>query len=174
MCYESDKIFLDKQKRYLFQRNLINKYKKTLLLMKVNYPGDNRNNHITISIIKCMDAIITELFNNEIYLKIFRITAEGPIITILLNMDAIKAKKTCVEIENKHMLGKCIDMDICSADFKSIKRSDFGYEKRKCFICNNLVKSCIENKVHSEYEVIEEIRKMYVAYMDRYYGNSSI
>lgn len=72
---------------------MVVKYRKTLLSIKVNYPGKNRNNHITISIIDCMDSIITELFNNEIYLKIFRMISKGPIMTLLLDIDSIKAKK---------------------------------------------------------------------------------
>lgn len=171
MEYDDNAIFLDREKRYIFQKKLIDKYKKTLLSMKVNYPGNNRDNNITINIIKCMDNIITEIFNNEIYLKIFRITLEGPIITLLLNMDEIKAKKTCIEIENKHMLGKCIDIDVYSSQSRPIGRREFGYEKRKCFICNGLADTCIKNKVHTRVETLEVMRKMYLAYVNKYYGN---
>lgn len=168
MEYDKHEIFLDREKRYVFQKKLINKYKKTLLSIKVNHPS---NNTITVNIIKSMDNIITDIFNDEIYLKIFRITLEGPIVIILLNMDEIKAKKVCMEIEDKHMLGRCIDVDVYDSNYKLISRKNFGYEKRRCFICDNLINDCVEHKIHTDIEILEKMRKMYLSYINKYYSS---
>lgn len=128
MEYDKREIFLDRKKRYVFQKKLIDKYKKTLLSIKVNHPS---NNTTTVNIIKSMDDIITDIFNDKIYLKIFRITLEGPVVIILLNIDEIEAKKVCMEIEDKHMLGGCIDVCVYNSNHKLISRKDFGYEKRR-------------------------------------------
>lgn len=165
--YEHKK-FLYREKQYSFQTQLIQKYKKTLLLMKANYPS---NNSIVLNIVKSMDNILTDIFNNEIYLKIFRITLEGPMVIILLDMNEMKAKKTCIEIEDKHMLGNCIDINVFSSKGISIPRKDLGYKKRKCIICDCVHDSYIQDEIHIDNKMIDKMREVYLDYINKYNSN---
>lgn len=163
-------IALDKKRRMEFQNKLIKKFNMPLVVMRVNYPGENKSNDITNNIIESMDAIVSDIFSPYIYFKILRITAEGPILILIINKNASEIKRTTVEIENKHILGRCVDIDVYGEDGKKISRIDLGYTPRECYICNNTAKECIKEKRHVQDEIVQYIVGKYREYIESFYG----
>jgi len=103
-----------------------------------------------------------DTFNNKIRVKIYRITAEGPNITMVIDMNAMDIKKLTLQIEDKHPLGRCVDIDVYNPiTFMSISRTALGYPPRKCYICNDQAKNCIRSRKHTISEVVDYIKKCY-------------
>jgi len=171
MEYKS--VELDKHKRIEFQYKLIKKFNMPLVVIRVNYPGENRSNDITNSIIESMDDIISDIFSPYIHLKLLRITEEGPNLTLIINKDALEIKKITVEIEDKHILGKCVDIDVYDNKAKKISRVELGYLPRQCYLCKNTAKKCIREKTHAQDEVIQYIVGKYREYVESFYGKKA-
>ncbi len=170
MKYSQEDILINKENRIGLQEIIIDKYKMPLIVTTVNYPEINKNNDITSNIIQNMDEIISDIFSCSIHFKILRITAEGPILTIVLNKEATDVKKTTIEIEDKHILGKCIHIDVYNKNKKKITRKDLGYPEKKCILCNNPLIKCVKENTHSKEEIVQYINECYREYMESFYG----
>ena len=157
MKYSQEDILVDQGKRIKFQNKLINKYNMPLVVIRIIYPGVNKDNEITEDIIRKIDEIATCILNGKIHFKLFRITAEGPMVIMIVNKSRFSLKKSMVEIEEKHMLGRCVKISVYDTEGNPVTRRQIGYENRKCGICNGDAKTCAENGSHSEKSIIEYI-----------------
>ncbi|MDP4143671.1 MAG: citrate lyase holo-[acyl-carrier protein] synthase [Bacillota bacterium] len=163
----------DKERRKRFQKYLIDKYNMTLLVMTPNYPGIYKTNYLTEAIIEAMDHALIDIFADEVQLKIYRITLEGPTSIMLIDKDAQMIKRITIDIERKHILGKCVNIAVYDNWGDRVNRTDLGYNSRECSICGGNFDECNASKRHSEAEIIRFIRENYVKYMkyaEKHYG----
>lgn len=170
--YKPHDILDAREKRIEFQKSLQERYEMPLMVIRVNYPGLNKDNDITREIINIIDNIINEMFDDEIYYRMLTYTAEGPILLIIIDKYAEDIKKIAIDIENKHTLGRCVDIDVYDVDGTSMSRTEFGYEMRKCFLCEDLAHCCVRSKRHVEKEIIQYIKSKYAEYMESFYGQN--
>lgn len=161
---------IDKPNSNSFINKLMEKYKMPYIIMKVNYPGVNKSNEITNSIIENLDEIISDIFSSFIYFKALRITDDGPVVTYIINKEIGEIKNTMIEIEDKHTLGDCVNIDVYDSIMKKISRKDLGHPLRKCYLCNEPAKKCIKEKAHNQDQVIQYIVGKYRDYMENFYG----
>lgn len=161
-------ILLAREKRVEFQELLLKKFNIPLLVMKVNYPGVNKENEITTGMVEKLDIILSDIFQYQIVFKIYTITAEGPILIMCIDKEAFEIKNIAVDIENKHILGRCVDIDIYTVDGKAISRRQLGYKPRKCYLCEEEAHICARSRKHSEEEIIRYIRSKYIKYLQKY------
>lgn len=162
--YEACDILLSRENRVESQNQLINKFKKTLVVVRVNYPGVIKNNQTTLGIIKEMDKIIPVNISGIIFNQ-FQITAEGPILTYVIDKDAMNVKKDMVEIEENHALGRLVDIDVYNSNHVAISRRELGVTSRSCFLCLKEAHACVRNKTHSEEELKKFIEKKYLLFI---------
>lgn len=153
--YTVEDILICREKRVFEQKRLIEFYEKTLIFMNVNYPGIIKNNNITFGIMKFMNKSLIEKFNPYIVYKNFIITAEGPVLTLIVNKDSRETKKITVYIEDKYFLGRYVDISVYDKNNSKINREMVGLKPKRCYICGGIKKSCIKSQTHS----IEEIKK---------------
>lgn len=166
-------IELELRKRIEFQDALIKKYNMPLVVVKVNYPGKNRDNDITNNIIETLDDMISDIFSPYIYFKILRITGEGPNLTLLVDRNVLDIKKITVEIENNHILGNCVDIDVYDEQRQKIHRVDLGYKRTKCYICDDTAERCIKENKHGQDVIIQYIVRKYREYVESLYGRTN-
>ena len=162
----ADRILEAREKRAELIDKMINEYKKPLLVMRVNYPGLKKNNELTIGIMEDMDKVICDTLGSKSYKKTITSGVEGPILYMVVSEDAIMLKEIAIELEENHILGRCLDIDIYDIEGKGISRKQLGYEVRKCYLCNDYAQTCVRAKVHSEEEVIAFIKKRYKEYIE--------
>ncbi|MCY6957402.1 citrate lyase holo-[acyl-carrier protein] synthase [Clostridium brassicae] len=172
MKYSKEDILLDKKNRFKFQESLIKKFNMPLVVVTVNYPGISRYNDITNNIIENIDNIISDIFSFYIHFKVLRITGEGPILTIALDKDPKEIKHTAIQIEDKHILGKCVDIEIYDKDVRRIERNDLGCFEKRCFLCNNYWEECKKLNSHGDDEIMQYVVEKYREYMDSFSGRS--
>lgn len=154
-----------REKRVETQNYLIEKFKKPILVLRGNYPGEDKNNFIPTDIVKIISKDIEEIFNLKIINKKILNSIEG--ITYIFSIDSFgkNIKKIAMEIEETHILGRCVDIDVFDENGYPFSRSDFGGTKRKCFLCQEMAFVCGRNKTHSIQEVQNFIRKKYEEYL---------
>lgn len=171
--YSAGEILDARERRVDYQNYLLEKYKMPLLVARVNYPGLNKNNEMTQNIIEGIETILYDIYQFKTFCKTLIFGAEGPILFMNIKENAASIKKTSIEIEEKHILGRCVDIDIYDESGNGISRTEIGYSMRKCFICDNIAHKCVRSRKHDEKEVVQYIRNKYVEYMESFYGKRS-
>jgi holo-ACP synthase CitX len=162
--YLPEDILIAREERVYRQENLIAEYKNSLLTIRVNYPGVNKNNYISFSVIKALGSLVIKKFNDKVLHKEFNITAEGPIVMMIIKEDHNKVKLEAVDIEESHVLGRCVDIDVYDKRGKGLSRGDLGVVKRKCYLCNDFAQNCVRSRKHD----IGEIEKFIKDKLDEY------
>lgn len=168
--YTAEDILLERERRVEFQEKLLEKYKMSILVIRVNYPGINKDNHFSQQITIIIEQILSEIFSYSIHYKIMTTTAEGPIVIMAINKTAIEIKSITLDIEDKHILGRCVDIDVYDENGRGIGRKNFGLGMRKCFICDDIAHNCVRSRKHSKGEVEGFIKNRYSEYMEKFYG----
>lgn len=170
MTYTPKEILEEREKRVYFQKKLMDRFEMSLVSIRANYPGINKDNYITNEIVQTMDKIVSDIMYTSLEFKLNRSTAEGPTITMMINKDPIEIKKLMIQVEEKHPLGRFVDIDVYNPkDYSSIGRGELGYEPRHCFLCEEPAQVCARSKKHSMLEIIDHIEKAYKDYKDKKY-----
>lgn len=159
-----EKILIARENRVEIQNDLICKFNKTILAIRANYPGVNKENKITTGIVNIISYEIKKIFKNKILFVRGISEGEGPISIFVIDDEAMNVKKLCVNVEETHKLGRFVDMDVYRKDGISISRKELGYESRKCFLCNKSAHLCVRQKTHKEEELIDYIESCYNLY----------
>jgi holo-ACP synthase len=170
MVYKTNDTLIQNDAEMQFYKSLISRLNMPLLYMKVNYPGKNKDNLLTNSIMQLMEEIITDIFGMHVKMRLFRITEDGPNVTLVIDKDAVDIKKTSILIENNHVLGRCIDIDVYdNFTGQAVCRKDFGLEQRTCFICGDNASNCLEAQRHSDDQIIRLIHEKYKEFTEDFY-----
>jgi holo-ACP synthase len=159
--YKAEDILLARESRVTLQVEILKKYRASLLVHRVNYPGLYRNNNITEGISTIIEMEICKVLSSKIISEYRRNTAEGPICIFSLKEDKYKIKSVTMEIEEKHELGRFVDLDVYDENGVGISRLQMDKSKRKCYLCENDAVYCIRNGNHSQDEIIEYIKNRY-------------
>ena len=56
--YTAEDILIERERRTQHQQKLLKQYKMPILVIRVNYPGINKDNHISQEITKVMEEAI--------------------------------------------------------------------------------------------------------------------
>ncbi|WP_164509066.1 citrate lyase holo-[acyl-carrier protein] synthase [Clostridium rectalis] len=158
-------ILIAREKRVFFQDELRNKYNVPMISMRVNYPGVNKNNCTTEAIGKIIHQEIKNRFQENIVYENFEYTAEGPVLTMFIKDIAEEIKNKTVDVEEKHILGRCVDIDVYDTDGNGISRRDLRLPSRKCFICADYAQNCVRSRKHSFKEVTKFVESKYNEYL---------
>ncbi|MCJ7691404.1 MAG: citrate lyase holo-[acyl-carrier protein] synthase [Clostridiaceae bacterium] len=167
--YTAEDIFLERERRIEYQEKLLEQFKMPLLVIRVNYPGINKDNRFSQGITKVIESVICETFYASIHNKIITTTAEGPLVIMSINKSARDIKLITLGIEEKHPLGRCVDIDVYDRSGRGISRSDFNLGMRKCFLCDDIAHNCVRSEKHSKKEVEEFIKIRFTEYMEKVY-----
>ncbi|QVK17280.1 citrate lyase holo-[acyl-carrier protein] synthase [Mycoplasmatota bacterium] len=122
--------------------------KGIVISLRCNYPGKNKKNRYTDKVINYMNEVIKERFNvsESQYID----EGEGPVYLYVLTDTRSKGVKlSAIGIENQHLLGRLVDIDVYDKTIKSLSRHDFQVPSRKCYLCDEEAVNCIVHKRHS-------------------------
>ncbi|MBM7869649.1 holo-ACP synthase [Clostridium pascui] len=165
--YNALDILNAREERVYLIEELIKKYSLPIICLRINYPGEIKNNDLTSNISKVLRDEIFNVFRDYVLYEDFKITAEGPLLILVINNDALMIKKKTIELEENHLLGRLGDIDVYDKDGNGISRKDLGYPSRKCFICSDMAQNCVRAQRHSIDEVIKFIQKRYIKYLNK-------
>jgi len=158
--------------RVEFINELIERYDNTVISLRVNYPGIEKDNAITRKIIDIIGVLVINFFCGKIKYSMTSYTAEGPIMFYVIDEKVEEVKNFGMDLEDRHTLGRCIDLDVYDTKGKSISRVSLGKPLRKCFICDKFAHECVRNRTHSYQEIAKFIADRYNDYLENMYDRA--
>lgn len=164
--FDLDQFLLDREIRADKQFAIIEKFNLPLISLRTNYPGENKNEFIPREIIEVIAQELRTILGASILNEETIISLEGKTYLFSVKMDSIKLKKLTMTIEENHLLGRCVDIDVFSEEKIPLSRTDLGFSKRKCFICDNLAFACGRSMAHTHEEIKENIKNRYINYLN--------
>ncbi|MFK5881312.1 MAG: citrate lyase holo-[acyl-carrier protein] synthase [Sulfurospirillum sp.] len=132
---------------------MIDKFNSSILSLSINIPGFNKLSEDARII---FDAALDEITKTNLKIletQKFKVSS-GYEAQIAIDADVVKLKKIVVEIEQKHPLGRFMDIDVISRDKKQITRKDIFMSSRVCFICDCDAKICARSAKHPLEELL--------------------
>lgn len=75
----------------------------------------------------------------------------------VIQADATYLKTLTCKIESTHPLGRFMDIDVIDRQGVSLSRKALGYERRKCFVCEEDAFSCARSQKHTIQELNQTI-----------------
>ena len=170
MVYSAEELLIERENRVQRQNTLMQRYNLPLLFIKVNYPGINKNNTLSENIFNIIYDYALVLTDSIIQIKETRITAEGPTATLIIREDPIYIKKISVIVEDEHLLGRCVDIDVYNniTNF-SISRKQLGMQPRKCFVCDEMAQICARTQTHEISQIIKYLKESLEKFMENSY-----
>ena len=164
--YSAEEILTARERRIEIYNLITKKYSMPFMVIRVNYPGREKNNELCNNIIQVINKILIYTFSDKIHCKAITYGAEGVLLYMVIDEDAYALKRAAIDIESRHILGRCVDIDVYNAQGDSIGRSDLGIGPRKCYLCDNAAHVCVRASRHSEEEVIQFIKNKYREYKE--------
>ena len=128
-----------REQRY-FRIKALSERQKTLVIIKANTPGRQKAQPLACFLVKLFAKqlttadfwVIGDYLDEDGYYKIFG-----------SNKDPNIVKQKTIDIEEKHPLGRFIDIDVYDEHHK-LSRT----KPRRCFVCGEIATSCIRNNRH--------------------------
>lgn len=145
-----------REKRDHFEKELLMKYKGTLLTLRANFPGEDKRNEKADFAVRVLYEEVRKHFQpvHEERIK----NSEGLILFLLLKEKSIDVKRKIIEIEEYHPLGRLLDMDVRD-ETKIWSRRDFDLPGRKCYLCDDLAVHCVRAEKHRKEDVMNHFIK---------------
>lgn len=166
--YTEDDMLQAKQDRIHKQEWLIKDYFAPLISVRVSYPGLHKNDCIAFEIMKELGPVLVDKFKNKIMYKNLRVTAEGPVLTLIVNEDVNHIKKETVKIEEGISIGKCIHIDVYDTDGNILTGKDIGLKPKNYYICNEDADICARTENYTS----KDIKNNIIARLEEYLKNS--
>ncbi len=182
---EEIELFLrDRDRRVEHQEEILRSSKGlSLATVRINYPGIEKSNYVTDSIAKMICNEIS-IFHKKhiIFCEEYR-SKEGYIGHFIFDIDHITVKKFLVDLEENHILGRCVDLDVYYLkknerfnfeEICGISRSDLGKGPRRCFICDEEARICSRAQSHSLEDIKNYFEVKFSEYMDYIKGRDNL
>lgn len=163
--FNLENFLLDRELRVEKQLKLLEEYKKPLLIIRANYPGRNKSQYPSKEIVQIITEESKKILDEKIIFNEMQISLEGLISFFICDLSLLELKKIAIEIEEKHNLGRFVDIDVYDIDGSSISRTSLNYKKRKCYICDEDAVICTRSMKHKEEELKNHIYKSYETYL---------
>ncbi|MEG1528374.1 MAG: citrate lyase holo-[acyl-carrier protein] synthase [Clostridia bacterium] len=157
-------ILASKDARQSLQRQLIQKYGKTVISFTVLAVGSNKQSSNSTFVGQVGVETIEQTFKDLIVFKQVDDDPTGFQSLFVVDLEEVAVKKLTTAIEENHKLGRLFDIDVIGKNFIPLSRESIGYAKRKCLLCDNPACECARAKVHSISQLNQQIENIISAY----------
>lgn len=147
------------------QSELMKKYSLPLMVVRANYPGPMKNEYPAHEIVEAVARDIKNILRGKIVFEEHETTLEGRLYTAVSSLELTELKKKMIYLEEKHPLGRFVDIDVYGDEGHSISRTDLGYGRRRCYICDMEAVVCTRAQTHTLEELKRHILKGYERYL---------
>lgn len=146
-----EQLLQSRDRRAAMQRLLLEKYSgHTPVVLTVVMPGAEKQTKAAAIVAEAAVEALDKAFGNKISSRLLRDLTTGFEAYLTVDMPADQAKKTTVEIEENHPLGRLMDIDVIGPDAMPVSRRI----QRRCLICNRPARECMRARSHSTQELL--------------------
>jgi len=150
-----------REKRDAFERSLIVRSGRTLLTLRGNYPGENKDHPLVTFVVETLREEVRQRFHVEE--EYHSQTKEGLFFYFLLLEEGEKAKRKAVALEENHPLGRLADVDVRDGE-KIYSRKGLGLPERTCYLWLEKAVLCVRSQKHPLKEVLDYFENQVRAY----------
>lgn len=130
---------------------LFTQYEKPVLSLQANMVGEHKlsgwSSWVIITFEKLIQSSMKVVYKERIFNEL------GFISLLVIDDDPSHLKQACIQLEETHPCGRCIDLDVY-AKGRNLSRYDLGFDERKCLVCDEMARVCIRTQKHTQKEVI--------------------
>lgn len=156
-----EQLLRSRDERAAYQQKMLEEYPdKTLVSFTVQLPGPEKRNQWSAQVAEAGVDALKERFGEP---SGTRDKDTGFEAYWLVREPALEAKRRCCEIEEKHPLGRLMDIDVIRKD-GPVSRTEAGYEPRQCLLCDRQARFCMRARTHTNEELLQKIKEMVESY----------
>lgn len=141
-----------KEELVSLKQALYEEYQLPILSIQANYPGEQKLNGWAGYTVFTFETQIETQFT--IIKKIHLFNELGPIVLMITKEEPHNLKKRCIQLENTHIMGRCVDIDVFVKD-RPLSRMDYHIQERPCLVCSDIARECIITRKHTLQEVTQ-------------------
>lgn len=128
----------------------------TLVCFTVQLPGAEKRNALSLSIAEAGLQALQEMFGAAVKVQDLETGYEA---YFLVPAAAEEVKRQCCELEERHPLGRLMDIDVMDSE-GPVSRTEVGFEARKCLLCDQPARVCMRAHAHTTEELLYRIEEM--------------
>lgn len=136
----------------------------TLVCLTVQLPGSVKRNAQSLLIGGAGLAALLDRFGSTLKHVQVRDLETGYEAYLVVPLPASLVKRICCEIEEKHPLGRLMDIDVLTSE-GILDRAAIGLSPRRCLLCDNEVRYCMRARTHSTEELLSRMNEMINNYL---------
>lgn len=150
-----------RERRALKQEEIRKTYEGVLVSFTLNIPGAIKVFEESVELFNVGVYLLESKLKNRGYSRLYchtDIEDTGYVYYAIVDTDQAQAiKEICISLEENHEIGRVFDMDVISMTGLSMSRTELGYGKRKCLLCDEEGHACARNKSHTIGSLIDAI-----------------
>jgi holo-ACP synthase CitX len=151
-----EKILLGREERANLIKEYLKEY-KTVLSIKANLVGSEKNSYLSYLLINAFSFLIRELKPDN---YIYNFNYDGPYMLLLFNKDSSQdIKQLTIDYEDNHELGRFVDIDVYNCKGQISRET-----KRKCYLCDDIAYNCIISRKHAQIELFSFMEERILKY----------
>ena len=147
-----------REMRASVQKELLEKYKKTLICFTMNIAGPVKVTPLIERAFKEGISLLKKIEN--IVFEKSEILHTGCTFMMVAVQSPESLKSICTEIEESHPLGRLFDMDVITAEGTKLEREN----QRSCLICGKIGRECSAGRIHSADELFKKTNEILLTY----------
>ena len=128
----------------------------TLVCFTVQLPGSEKRNALSLSIAEAGLKALQEFFGEALQTRDLETGFEA---YFLVPLQAKEVKRQCCELEERHPLGRLMDIDVIGPE-GPVSRTEVGFQARKCLLCDQPARVCMRARTHTSEELLRRIEQM--------------
>ena len=134
---------------------------QTLLCLTVQPPGPEKRTHESLVIGEAGLEALKELFGSRVKQWEAWDLETGYEAFLLVDYPPQASKRTAVQLEQTHPLGRLMDVDVLwGFPPQAVGREQLGLPPRQCLLCPREVRFCMRAGTHTKEELLQRIRTM--------------
>ena len=159
-----ESILRGREKRVIKRKKFIEKNLEaaSFICLTINMPGRDKRSDFSRKLFYDAKKIVLKTLrqkNINILDELEFSNGAGDVFLAAAALRPEKLKKIAVKIEEEHISGRFLDLDIYKSSNISLSRSDINCPPRKCFICDQNAKACMRTAKHSRAELRKYLEK---------------
>lgn len=156
-----EQLLESRDRRAAHQKELLTAFPDcSLICLTVQLPGATKRTRESLLIGGAGLAALLDRFGSVLRHVQVRDLETGYEAYLLVTLPPRLCKQFCVDIEEKHPLGRLMDIDVPGID-----REALGLPPRRCLLCGENARVCMRAHTHTTEELLERIRQMVEDYV---------